>query len=85
MSSKIDEGKIVKRLEIPLDFYDSWIEINEKILRKTDLMIKKFIPSATNLNGIQKIKISLRQDILRGGDLRMENLHGHLNVLISII
>ena len=30
MSSKIDEGKIVKRIEIPLEFYDSWIEINEK-------------------------------------------------------
>ena len=25
MSSKIDEGKIVKRIEIPLEFYDSWI------------------------------------------------------------
>ena len=49
MSSKIDEGKIVKRLEIPLDFYDSWVEINEKIQRKTELMIEKFIPNATSL------------------------------------
>lgn len=49
MSSKIDEGKIVKRVEIPLDFYDSWTEINEKILRKTELMIEKFIPNAISL------------------------------------
>ena len=41
--------EIVKRLEIPLDFYDSWVEINEKIQRKTELMIEKFIPNATSL------------------------------------
>lgn len=49
MNSKIDEGKIVKRIEIPLDFYDSWIEINEKVLKKTELMIKTFVPKAINL------------------------------------
>ena len=32
MSSKIDEGKIVKRLEIKTNFYDSFIEINEKFV-----------------------------------------------------
>ena len=46
MSSKIDEGKIVKRIEIPLEFYDSWIEINEKILKKTERMVKNFIPKS---------------------------------------
>ena len=60
MNSKIDEGKIVKRMEIPLDFYDSWIEINEKVLKKTEFMIKKFIPKAINLNWN-----SLDQDITR--------------------
>ena len=35
MSSKIDEGKIVKKLKtLFLDFNDSWVEINEKIFKE---------------------------------------------------
>ena len=50
MTSLIDEGNIIDRVIVPIEFTDTWIDVGKKIRKKTDIMIKNFVDKALQGN-----------------------------------
>jgi methionyl-tRNA formyltransferase len=44
MNEEFDNGDIIGQKEVEIDFADTWVMVNEKILSKTDELLKEEIP-----------------------------------------